>query len=112
MLYGATHLFLFRDGKLSGIRISDPILDWIISRNLEPCEAFKGRKWKLKNGIQNETTQTKVKKLLGSSLQTNDYYQTYYMTDKAKVQLFFCHYTSEGEGDDAHKVGGILIEQQ
>jgi len=110
MIYGKSHAFIFEGGSLVGIRITHSIVDWKLSNASAPSP-FDGINWQLANGIESEMSLTQVRKILGDKLSTKRYRQYYYMTEKAQVELDFSHYTSEGEGDDAHRVYGILVKQ-
>jgi len=110
MIYGKLHAFIFEGGSLVGIRITHSIVDWKLSNASAPSP-FDGINWQLANGIESEMSLTQVRKILGDKLSTKRYPQYYYMTEKAQVELDFSHYTSEGEGDDAHRVYGILVKQ-
>ena len=110
MIYGKSHAFIFEGGSLVGIRITRSIVDWKLSNASAPSP-FDGINWQLANGIESEMSLTQVRKILGDKLSTKRYRQYYYMTEKAQVELDFSHYTSEGEGDDAHRVYGILVKQ-
>jgi len=111
MIYGKSHAFIFEGGSLVGIRITHSIVDWKLSNASAPSP-FDGITWQLANGIESEMSLTQVKKILGDKLSTKRYRQYYYMTEKAQVELDFSHYTSGGEGDDAHRVYGILVQQR
>ena len=111
MVYGSRHIFLFNDNKLSGVRITNGILDWQLSKKLMPNPIFDAIQWQLNNGIKEETDLSKVKEILGSSL-SNERYEKYYETDRAKVTLNFSHYTNAGDNDEAFKVHAIMIEKK
>ena len=109
MIYGIRHMFLFLDNKLSGVRITHGILDWQLSKKLLPNPIFDSIKWQLNNGMKEETDLSKVKKILGNSF-SNDRYEKYYETERAKVTLNFSHYTDAGDNDEAFKVHAVMIE--
>lgn len=111
MIYGKQHMFLFFNKKLSGLRLTDNILDWQLSKKLLPNPIFDGVQWTLDNGIEKETDLAKVKKILGNTL-TNERYERYYETERAKVTLNFSHYTDAGDNDTAYKVYGIMLERK
>jgi hypothetical protein len=109
MLYGRSHLFLFADGKLNGVRIArHSVLDWKISELMQDNSRFGRLRWKLNNGIALETSLAEIRKILGPAL-VRERYQNYYTTRHARVDLDFSHYTNEGEKDEAYKLHGILI---
>ena len=111
MIYGKRHMFLFFNNKLSGLKITDHILDWQIAKKILPNPIFDGIQWELTNGIREETDLSRVKKILGSSL-TDEMYERFYETKSAKVILNFSHYTDAGDKDEAYRVYGIMIDRK
>ncbi len=112
MIYGKSIAFIFKSGKLDGIRIaSHSILDWKLSREMLSNSLFSKVKWKLTNGIKESATRSKVKEILGDSL-TNDNYEWQYETDVAVVTFNFSHWSDEGESESSYKVTGIMIRKK
>ena len=111
MIYGKRHLFLFFNDKLSGLIITDHILDWQVSKKLLPNPIFDTIQWRLINGIEEETNLAKVKKILGDTF-IDENYEKYYETGRAKVTLNFSHYTDAGDKDEAYRVYSIMIERK
>ena len=109
MIYGKSHAFIFESGKLVGVRINHHILDWKLSANLSDSSPFEGIRWQLSNGIENEMSLTDVRKNLGDKLLKKDFHQQYFLTDKARVELDFSHYTDRGDNDDAYRLFGIYL---
>jgi hypothetical protein len=109
MLYGKSHAFIFESGKLVGVRINHHILDWKLSANLSESSPFDGIMWQLSNGIETEMSLKDVKKILGEKLLKKDFHQHYYVTDKARIELDFSHYTNKGDSDEAYQVFGIFL---
>lgn len=110
MIYGKSHGFIFEDGKLIGVRITDLIFDWKMSLSITGQSPFDGIQWKLTNGIRAGMNLADVKRILGQSL-SGDEYDKYYETSSGRVELEFAHYTDEGNTDTAHKVTGILVKK-
>jgi len=52
-----------------------------------------------------------VRALLGDKFSEGEYGRCYYTTAKARVDLDFSHYTSEGDGDEAYRLHGIYVRQ-
>jgi hypothetical protein len=110
MLYGQSHGFVFRDGKLAGVRITRNILEWTLATQAEDTSPFLNREWNLDNGIQPEMNAGEVRKILGDKLKSSgDHYHRNYVTAKSRVELDFSHYSNEGEGENAYKIYGIHI---
>jgi TonB family protein len=110
MLYGKNHAFIFTTSKLSGVRITNFVLDWKLSQAQLTQTPFDGIRWQLSNGIRLEMNLAEVKKILGESLKT-DRYQRYFNSDKAHIEIDFYRLSSEGEKDEAYKLSGIYIRQ-
>lgn len=109
MIFGKSHAFVFEGAKLAGLRISHSILDWKLA-DMSASGPFDRINWQLSNGIENGMSLVEVKKILGDKL-SQKLFSYSYRTEKARVELDFSHYTSEGDGDEAHKVHGILVRQ-
>jgi ABC-type phosphate transport system auxiliary subunit len=113
MLYGKSHMFFFTNRKLSGVRISHNILDWRISQQITAVTEFDNYRWKLDNGIRNQTSLADVKKILGSNIQDEeDNYKRVYEAGDSVVTLDFSHMTSLGENDSAYKIHSLLITKK
>ncbi len=110
MIYGQSHAFVFEDGKLLGLRISDGIVDWKLSRKLPANTVFDGMEWQLSNGIKKNMDLLQVKNILGDKLSNNRYSRSY-QTEKAQVELDFSHWTNMGETDLAYRLMGFYIKQ-
>jgi hypothetical protein len=113
MIYGKKHIFLFKNKKLNGVKISFNILDWQIANQIKSRTKFDNYNWILDNKIEEETNLAKVKKILGSKLQTDEHgYKKFYETDKSIVTINFSHRVDQGENDKAYNVHGILIQEK
>jgi hypothetical protein len=111
LIYGRSHAFVFGEGKLIGVRITDHLLDWKLANNFQSQSAFDMRKWRLSSGITKDMNRGEARKVLGKRLQTDGFgYGHHYTTDKARVELDFSHYTNEGERDEAYKLHGIFVQ--
>jgi hypothetical protein len=106
MLYGTTHA-----GKLVGVRITHNLLDWKLMQGTAQRGLFNEPRWSLNNGIRQEMNRREVKEILSGKLRNESHFQFYYLTEKARVDLDFSHYTQEGEADEAYRVHGILVRQ-
>lgn len=110
MLYGKNHFFLFENRKLVGIRVSEHILDWQISKQILSKTPFDLVRWKLSSGIQKGMSKGDVKSILGAKLKENKRaYKSYYTTEKSKVELHFSHMVDQGENDEAYELYGIYV---
>ena len=113
MLYGNSHAFIFEAGKLVGVRITHNLLDWKLMQGAAKRGMFSLNepRWSLNNGIRQEMNRREVKEILSGKLRNESPFQFYYLTEKARVDLDFSHYTQEGEADEAYRVHGILVRQ-
>jgi len=112
MIYGKRIAFIFQSNKLQGVRISShSILDWNLSKLMTGNSYFDNIKWKLNNGIREDTHRGKVREILGETL-VNDNYSWYYATKLAKVTLRFSHYTGEGDTEEAYKVHSVTVRKK
>jgi hypothetical protein len=111
IMFGRQHVFLFRDGRLSGVRISGgPIIDFILSKKITPNFKLDNARWLLSNGIAFGSDFKKVeKKFKGSLLKSG--YNYYYMTNDAIVWLFFSYVIDNKNKDQAYQLQGIMIER-
>src|SRR5438874_100898 len=65
MLYGKSHAFFFTNGGLSGVRITQDVLDWRIANAMSKSTTFDVRSWQLDNGIRDGMNLVEVKRILG-----------------------------------------------
>jgi len=114
LIYGKTHGFLFRAGKLAGVRITHHILDWTLSEQIPGDSPFDRIEWKLTNGITDEMDLTKVKDITGDKL-SDDEHRPFYETDRSRVRLdavrvrFESSLNGKSSKSDYVRVGGIYI---
>jgi hypothetical protein len=118
MLFGESHIFIFTDGRLSGVRISNSVVDWKLARQLQTNPSFENRPWRLDNGIKDEMLLHEVKKILGERLKENDHCSGYYFREgKTTVTLDISrHYgTLSGppskEDSYTERLNGIFLER-
>lgn len=111
MLYGKEHAFTFTASKLSGVRITRTVFDWHLTQTVLTRTPFDDIRWQLSNGVRKDMNLAEVKKILGDRLKSDDHYQRYFKTDKARVEIEFSRFTGDGEKDEAHKVYGVYIQQ-
>jgi hypothetical protein len=108
MLYGKSHAFFFTNGGLSGVRITQDVLDWRIANAMSKSTTFDVRSWQLDNGIRDGMNLAEVKRILGERL-SDERYHKFYVTDRARVDLDFM--TTVGKnGDEDARVYGVLVK--
>ena len=108
MLYGKSHVFFVTNGGLSGVRVTQDVLDWRIANAMPKSTTFDLRAWQLDNGIRDGMNLVEVKRILGDRL-SEDRYHKFYTTDRARVDLDFMR-TQGKEGDEDARVYGVLVK--
>jgi hypothetical protein len=63
-LYGKSHLFIFRKGKLKQLTVSSSILDWTVSQQMDGHPFFDRNMWSITPSIRNEMSFGEVMKAL------------------------------------------------
>lgn len=106
MVYGRTHCFLFRNGVMSGLRISHGVVDWKLAKAITAASVFDQVRWRLSNGISKEMSLPEVKQILGDSLRS-EHYERSFTTGKRRVEIDFMF--QEMEKEETQKVCGLLI---
>ena len=51
LLYGSSHLFIFKKGRFRELRVSDHVIDWELTRQMDVNPFFDGDKWNLHPGL-------------------------------------------------------------
>ena len=111
LIYGKKHAFIFRNGKLKGLKIDRGVVDWQIANQL-PSNTLNFVEWQLDNGIKEGSSLKSVKEILGEKLKMPDEYTKTYDTETCTVDLLFSHKTYMGEDDSAYELYGIKIEKK
>ncbi len=68
LIYGNSHGYVFTDNKLSGLRIMDPIADWILLDKSRKKLPRNDTNWKFSNGIHAQMKLTKLIETLGDDI--------------------------------------------
>ncbi len=110
-LYGRSRLLLFFDGKLDGLRINDPVIDWKLSQWIQQKPSPSGADWRLADGITSQMTRDQVLRIIKPE-PSGDNYNVAYSTDQALVQISFSHRVDLGETDAAYSVMGLLMARR
>ena len=72
-LYGRSHLFVFRNGKLRELFVQRNILDWDVSKRMDEHPFFDRGLWILEPGIENNMDFNAVMDALGRPHANPDY---------------------------------------
>jgi hypothetical protein len=107
-IYGKAVAFLFENGKVVGLRISDTLIDWELSKSLNASTPFDGVRWRLDNGLRYGTSLVEARRILGSRLQ-GERFQAQYVEGQLRVVLQFIGYSSQPTDEASYKLGGLFI---
>jgi hypothetical protein len=108
LLYAADVGFLFRNSKLSGLVVSDNLVDWEMSKRLRTNSPFDGVRWRLENGLRIGTSRAEARNILGARLEGDSYNSSYSQGD-FRVHLSFSRIAGP-ESEQNFKLRGIRIE--
>ena len=108
MIYGRAIGFIFTSQKLSGIFISQSLIDHKLAGRFTNDSIFSRNRfsveWELTNGIKWQAPLSEIRESLGKSLKEGEHNQYYYETDKSKITLSF----SQPRGSEL-KLYGIAV---
>jgi len=99
-LYGKSHLFALRGGKLRELRVGDHLIDWELAKQMEGNPFFDRSDWVLSPGLKKGMDFNDVQKVLGRS-KAEPTYQLTYDSKEGSVTLNF----SSVSGPDAKPEG-------
>lgn len=112
MLYGKSVGLVFDGGKLSGLRLSDHLVDWRISNDMENYTPFNRVEWRMNNGIRKNMSMAEVRRILGDRLQ-EDRSKDNFSENGFQISLDVVRFHIDGMGKSAdqrgERVGGIYI---
>ena len=106
-LYGKSHLFVYRNGKLRELFIRDEILDWDVSKQMEDHSFFDSGQWVLGPGIKRSMKFDEVMDALERPQASPDYR---YSIDgeRSATKLRFSRH-SGASGGESYVLHGIAI---
>jgi hypothetical protein len=107
LLYGKSHLFIFRGGKFRELRIGEHVINWELARQMDGNPFFDRGDWVVKPGIRNGMSFEEVQKVLNRPGAAPDY-KFSYDTKETSVSLSFSSYTRPG-GPGEYKLMGLSI---
>ncbi|MEX0735652.1 MAG: hypothetical protein WD944_08205 [Steroidobacteraceae bacterium] len=107
-LYGSTHLFLFKSGKLRELIVGHSVIDWQLSQRMDGNPFFDAGGWTMAPGIQNEMTFEQVQKVLRKPSAVPDH-QYSYETDNAVVELMFSSMSGPGTDNTKYRLFGFNV---
>lgn len=104
LLYGKSHLFIFRGGKFRELRIGEHVINWELARQMDGNPFFDRGDWVVKPGIRNGMSFEEVQKVLNRPGAAPDY-KFSYDTKEASVSLSFSSYTQPGRPAEYRLIG-------
>ena len=95
LLFGKSHLFVFRGGKFRELRIGEHVINWEVGRQMDGNPFFDRGDWVVKPGIRNGMRFEEVQKVLGRHGSVPDH-RFSFDTKEASVSLNFSSYSQPG----------------
>ena len=109
LLYGRSHLFVFRGGLLRELRVSEHNFHWELVKQMDGNPFFDRSDWVLKPGIRNGMDFEEVKKALNRPTAV-PHYQFSYDSKHAAVTLNFSSFSSgPGAKPEGYRLLGFSI---
>ncbi|MFT6181331.1 MAG: hypothetical protein ACJAQT_001412 [Akkermansiaceae bacterium] len=111
-IYQNSIAYLFKDDKLSGVYLNHGIIDSnLVGAFHTEQETYRNIGWKLPNGIRENLSLAKIRKILGDKLEDDPTpYQKSYLDGDQVIHLYFSHYVDRGDDDSAYTLHRILIK--
>ena len=107
LLYGKSHLFVFRGGKFRELRIGEHMIHWDLTQQMDGNPFFDRGEWVVQPGIRSGMSFAEVQKLLGrhGAVPTHNYT---FDTRESAVTLNFASY-SRGGREDGYRLHSVTI---
>ena len=106
-LYGRSHLFILRNGRLRELRVGDHILNWGLSQQMDGNPFFDRGDWQLVPGIRNNMSFEEVQKIINRPNAVPSYSFSY-DTKQASVTLNFAGH-SRSSGAESFRLHSFSI---
>jgi hypothetical protein len=104
LLYGKSHLFIFRSGKLRELQIGELAINWKLARQMDGNPFFDRGDWVVKPGIRNGMSFEEMQKVLARPGAAPDY-KFSYDTKETSVSLSFSSYAPSGRPVEYRLIG-------
>jgi hypothetical protein len=109
LFYGKSHAFVFRKGRLVELHITEHLLDWELTQQMEEHPLFNAGRWMLKPGITDGMTFGEVmRQLKNENVRPGHRFQ--YETETASVELAFSGRVDVGEGEDKYHLMRVRLK--
>ena len=108
LLYGKSHLFIFRGGKFRELRIGEHVINWEVARQMDGNPFFDRGDWVVKPGIRNGMSCEEVQKVLNRPGAAPDY-KFSDDTKETSVSLSFSSYAPAGRPVEYRLIGLSII---
>lgn len=105
MIYGNNIMFLFKNGKLKGVRTTHGIIDWRIG-NMINLRGTPEINWTISNGISNTIPIEKLKELYKTSVVAQEW-QLYFEDENVKID-FDISRSTDMKGVETQSISGML----
>lgn len=114
-IYKNSIAYLFKDDKLSGVYLNHSIIDGtLVGAFSTDQETYRDIGWKLPNGIREDISLAKIRKILGDKLEDDPApyrkHHKSYLDGGQVIHLYFSHYVDQGDDDSAYTLYSILIK--
>ncbi len=107
LMYGSSHLFIFKRDKFRELLISDHIFPWDFTSQMDAHPFFDGKRWELKQGITAEMDFKSVSKKIGQP-NAKPNYSLKFEGERSSNELKFSHWTG-ATGDTGYRVIGLRV---
>jgi hypothetical protein len=108
LLYGKTHLFVLRSGKLRELRVGEHVISWEVAQQMDGNPFFDRGDWELKPGIRRGMSFEEVQKLINRPAAVPDH-KFSYDTREASVALSFAGYSESGRRTGYKLIGFSVL---
>ncbi len=107
LLYGKSHLLVFRGGRFRELRIGEHVINWEMARQMDGNPFFDRGDWVVKPGIKNGMSFEEIQTLLGRPGAVPDH-KFSYDTKETSVSLSFASYSQSGR-EGGYRLHGLSI---
>lgn len=108
-LYARDVALVFRASKLTGLIVSENLLEWDLAKQFRTNSPFDGMRWRLDNGVRYGSSLAEVRQLLGSRLE-GDRYNTSYVEGDMRVHIGLARISTDAGDEQSYKVRSVRVE--
>lgn len=107
MLYGRSHLFIFRKDKLRELTVSDYALTWTVANQMEDHPFFDRGKWVIAPGFRKEMNFAEVRNLLQKPDAEPDHRYSF-EGERSLITLQFSSWQGKS-GPESYRIHGFTV---